>query len=181
MYRETEKKIGADINENIAWEQQLEAAIRTKQKYLEAIQEQTLRKIHSLPVQIYFPTNTLKNLSKYMSAENRKEVDKEIKDSVACFKHIFKKFVGDYKYKLTKVLCMGYEQCGYEVGFKINKTEFSLTIPVVENIRAKNREWMVDGKYLVCVKDGPCSYKCIGKSYDIDELHTFIDAYFEEE
>lgn len=180
-----EPSIPDKIKENIGYEKQLELEIKMKQKYLQAIKQQTLGYIHGLEVGSYFSRDTLHKSWLYFGNKNKKEATKEHKDAYKYVKHLIDRMFEGFDHKIKEIIMQGYSQYAYDIIVKVSyegiKREIEICIPILTAINSdESREYTDNGKYIIRNVKG-CSHEWIDSTYDFDEINDIISEFLEKE
>ena len=190
-------KPGSEVIENLAYESQLKLEIKTRQKYLQALEEQTLDYIHHLDTVTHFPEEILRGSWYYFSGEKERIKDNQkVKDlseqarelrktqknsfdylTRAIEYHLVPK---DSKVVITDIIAEGLVTYGYKINADITingiTKNVNFHIPVLRNIDQDNRVYALEGKYRLGY-DNDCCDEFLAASYDMKEIADAVWEY----
>lgn len=196
MFQEKSKP-GSEVIENLAYESQLELEIKTKQKYLQALQEQTLDYIHHLDTVVYFPAEILRGSWYYLSGEKERikdnqkvkdlseqarELRKTQKNSFDFLTDSIKKHLvpKDSNVVITDIIAEGLCTYAYKINADITingiTKNVNFRIPVLRNIDQENRVYALEGRYRLGY-DNDCCDEFLAASYDMKEIADAVWEY----
>lgn len=82
-------------------------------------------------------------------------------------------------FKLTNIICGGYEGYYWNVEFEGFGQTFYISIPMMDYINIKNIGSAHDGMFAFIVRESSCSTMVKKRSYKIEDIAEYIREYFE--
>lgn len=81
-------------------------------------------------------------------------------------------------FKITNLICGGYEGYCWNVEFEGFGQTFYISIPIMDNINTQNIQYANDGMFAFIIRESSFATSVKKKSYKIEDISEFIKEYF---
>lgn len=123
--------------------------------------------------------DTLENIFRSAQSEIGKKLKKERFHLETLKDFMREDFLdNDKEFKLTEIVCNGFEGYSYSMCFEGYGKTIKISIPVMKNITADNVGHAKYGMFVFAVKTSECGWDILAKSYEMEDIAKSIKEYF---